>query len=298
LSYVVSLEDFKPPPRFDAVPWNRARIEEAPPVRPFVWTAVETLALNPLDADPTQPQSRNLTTTQAALPSGYYRVVFLDAADHEAPPTDPVANAVSPVPTIDELKRYVDIEGGADDELLQTELDGEIQRCAAYTGRQLTKLPASDTEPAVTLSIAQRGRRFVRVPDAREITAVVVDGVAATDYQLIKAGMPRDGSVYLAIELYAAAHAHEHHHHHHRGEHPQTVEVTGRFGFDPFPDDLRVAILTEAARHVYERSAGFADSVATGEWGGRSYAKQLGPRSRQVYDSYQLSPAFHILGGR
>jgi hypothetical protein len=295
LSYVVSLEDFRPPARFDGNPWTQARVEEAA-IRSGPWVAIDTLALEPVDADPAQPQSRDLTTTQATLASGYYRVVFLDADSHETPPTDPVANAVSPVPTLDELKRYVDVEGGADDELLQTELDGEIQRCAAYTARQLTKLPASDTEPAVTVSLEQRGRRFVRVPDAREVTAVVVDGVAVTDYQLIRAAMPHDGSVYLAVELYAAAHAHGEHHHN-RAEHPQTVEVTGRFGFDPFPDDLRVAILTETARHVYERAAGFADSVATGEWGGRSYAKQLGSRARQVYDSYKLSPAFHLLGG-
>lgn len=78
----------QPPPRYDSVPWNRARIEES--VDNAVFSPVETLALSPIDADPTRPARLHLTTSQATLASGWFRAVMLDAPGNESPPSPSV----------------------------------------------------------------------------------------------------------------------------------------------------------------------------------------------------------------
>lgn len=85
----VNFVDYEPPQRFDGVPWNRARIEEAA-ASTGTWSVIDTKTLSPLDTDPENPQSRNFTTNLAALVDGWYRIVFLDADNNEAPPTAPV----------------------------------------------------------------------------------------------------------------------------------------------------------------------------------------------------------------
>jgi hypothetical protein len=81
MSYVVSLEGFIPGARYDGQHWTNARIDEGP-TSGGPWTALGTYPLSPVDADPTNPQERNFTTT-SANPRGWYRVVWLDAAAAE-----------------------------------------------------------------------------------------------------------------------------------------------------------------------------------------------------------------------
>jgi hypothetical protein len=83
MTFVVTLRGFTPPARFDGLPFTQARIDEGgAQAGPF--TPIDTLALAPLDADPTNPASRNLTTGNATLQQGWYRVAFLDAAGDAA----------------------------------------------------------------------------------------------------------------------------------------------------------------------------------------------------------------------
>lgn len=91
MSFVVTIEDVSPAPRADGIAWNRARFEQAPAAL-GPWTPLETIALDPLDADPREPQSRELTTTLATLDPGFFRIVFLDPADNEQA-SDPVFSA-------------------------------------------------------------------------------------------------------------------------------------------------------------------------------------------------------------
>ena len=54
MSFVVSLADFRPSPRYDATAWTQARIEEGTAsVGP--WVVLETQNLSPVDADPANP---------------------------------------------------------------------------------------------------------------------------------------------------------------------------------------------------------------------------------------------------
>jgi hypothetical protein len=90
--YVVTLQDFRPSPRYDALAWTQARIEEGTAsVGP--WTTLETISLSPVDADPSNPAYRNFTTQLGTAPDLWYRVTFLDATGDLGLPTFPVQNS-------------------------------------------------------------------------------------------------------------------------------------------------------------------------------------------------------------
>lgn len=93
MSQVVSFVDYTPAPRFDAVPWTQAQIEEAA-ASTGPWTVIDTLTFDTPDADPAVPQSRNLTTEQASdTPDLWYRITFLDDNGATGQPTAPVQNS-------------------------------------------------------------------------------------------------------------------------------------------------------------------------------------------------------------
>jgi hypothetical protein len=91
MTVVVTLQDYRPAPRYDSLPWTSARIEEAP-ASTGPWVALETQALSPVDADPRTPAYRNFTTALGTAAEQWYRVVFLDAALATGLPTFPVQN--------------------------------------------------------------------------------------------------------------------------------------------------------------------------------------------------------------
>lgn len=82
MAYVVTFEDLTPSPRFDALAWTTLRISESADVA-GVYTTIDTITLSPVDADPTQPLARNVTTDNATMASGWYKVTFLDVAGDE-----------------------------------------------------------------------------------------------------------------------------------------------------------------------------------------------------------------------
>lgn len=76
-----------PPARADSVPWTSVVILEGATRRgPFL--EIDTATLSPVDTDPTNPVSRTITTGQAALPAGWYALVWNDADGHQQM-TDP-----------------------------------------------------------------------------------------------------------------------------------------------------------------------------------------------------------------
>jgi hypothetical protein len=109
VTVVVSFQDFTPPPRFDAVPWATARIEEASTIS-GTYTAIDTVTLSPADTDPSLPQARSFTTDQGTALDLWYRVVFIDGAANESEPTGPVQNGViTTYTTTDELARVLKV---------------------------------------------------------------------------------------------------------------------------------------------------------------------------------------------
>ena len=110
MSVVVSFEGYRPSPRYDATAWTAARIYEgAAAAGP--WTLLETIALSPVDLDPSNPAARNFTTELGTAAEQWYYLEFIDATGDTLEPTVPVQNVsdASPYATVDELARILKI---------------------------------------------------------------------------------------------------------------------------------------------------------------------------------------------
>lgn len=179
---------------------------------------------------------------------------------------------------INVLKQMVDVELSANAEGLELNLSSAFEIAQAAPPRGCGRLLVPDPplpgegDPApdpVQKRIRARGRRFVRVPDAREITEVLGDGTEIDDYEPIE----RDGHI-VCLEL---------------SDRYDVVEVTGEFGFAAIPDDLLEAIYILAARSYYERQAQFADQVALAEGVGvQAYYRQLPQRVKLIFGAYAV----------
>jgi hypothetical protein len=77
MSYVVDIIGSYPPVSPDA--WTRARLEEST-TRNGTFALIDTFALDPVDADPEQPQARAFHSTKATLPAGWYRLAWQNEA--------------------------------------------------------------------------------------------------------------------------------------------------------------------------------------------------------------------------
>ena len=192
------------------------------------------------------------------------------------------------VVTLTEFKDYLDFEreDARRDRVLEAVLRSTEQFVASEYRLQLEPLPAlvntgtaeapvwADTADPVTVRRRVHANRFVRVPDAREVAAVTIDGTEVTEYELLpRPG--REGGPYPRIEVFL------------RGA---VVEVTGRFGFHPLPSDLRDFILSLAARRYKEGPAvGFADArAASDEYGDRIYFNRLPESLKAPGESYRV----------
>jgi hypothetical protein len=97
VTVVVSFEDYRPAPRYDGEAWTDVRIYEGPAAT-GPWTLLETQALSPVDADPTNPAYRNFTTDLGTADEQWYYLVFLDADASTGLPTFPIQNVADDRP--------------------------------------------------------------------------------------------------------------------------------------------------------------------------------------------------------
>jgi len=160
MAQVITFELYRPPPRYDALAWTQATIYEAP-TADGVGVLIDTLALSPVDADPSDPAYRNLTTELASsTPELWYWIVFKDASGDSAPATEPVQNVSSSYVSLDELFRVLKIRTPTDEQraaaarVLQTaygEIGSEIDLAATVelTGWQLSLAAEVQLERAV-----------------------------------------------------------------------------------------------------------------------------------------------------
>lgn len=88
---VVTLEDYRPAPRYDGLPWTDAQIQEAS-ASTGPWVTLETQAISPVDSDPRNPAYRSFTTALGTADEQWYRIIFLDAAVATGQPTFPIQN--------------------------------------------------------------------------------------------------------------------------------------------------------------------------------------------------------------
>jgi hypothetical protein len=111
MSQVITFVDYTPAPRYDGNPWTEVDIEQATEAD-GTYTAIETIALDPVDADPADPATRSFTTEDASDTMGlWYRLVFRDATGDEFQATQPVQNlaVASAYASISELARILKI---------------------------------------------------------------------------------------------------------------------------------------------------------------------------------------------
>jgi len=79
---VISLTDYKPMPRYDGQAWAVARIEGAPE-QSGPWAQVEAFPLDPIDDDPSQPQTRNFTVAYDDATVEWLRLVWVDQSGNQ-----------------------------------------------------------------------------------------------------------------------------------------------------------------------------------------------------------------------
>jgi hypothetical protein len=92
MTIVVTFDDYTPVPRFDAVPWTDALIEESATVD-GTYTLIDTIALSPVDPDPAVPAARSFTTPNGTAVDYWYRVSFQDATLATSLPSVPLQNS-------------------------------------------------------------------------------------------------------------------------------------------------------------------------------------------------------------
>lgn len=111
MTIVVSLEDYRPAPRYDSIAWTDAEIQEGTAFDDTAWVLLETQSLSPVDADPANPVYRNFTTALGTAADMWYRIIFVDGSLATGLPTVPVQNtaddrpAYAPVSELAELLR-------------------------------------------------------------------------------------------------------------------------------------------------------------------------------------------------
>lgn len=216
--------------------------------------------------------------------------------------------ASAPLATVAELEPILNTRrAGQEADLLELLLDAASESVERHRSRLFHSWPAmpvpTEEQPTpelpapVTWRTAIAGRRMIRVPDARELTAVRVDG-ATISSELDAAGgnaaswwgwsgTPAPLCTNGGYRLYA------------RPGHPahailiptygaRVLELEGYFGFHPTPPDVRLAVLEWAARAYHERNARMADSVADPEGGAWSYFRQIPAGIAATLDRYWI----------
>jgi len=153
MAEVVTFVDYRPPARYDLLPWTQARIEEAS-TETGTYTALETKTLSPVDSDPSSPAARSFTTELGTALGYWYRIVFLDATGDTSQPTTPVQNepgsstvSTSYVP-LSELQRVLQKPAptAAEQTAMQRVLDEAALKIDLYLG-----YTASSPAPASAL---------------------------------------------------------------------------------------------------------------------------------------------------
>jgi len=173
------------------------------------------------------------------------------------------------------LKARLDITKTTSDVLLQSILDGALDFAVGETRRQFGELGGVG-DPAVTIDRYPDDERLVRVPDARQVTTVTLDGAATTAWRLM--GRQPAGTIpypWLRLDDRATGH----------------LQITGKFGFTVLPAALADAIYTHAARHYRERDALYGDTVTLDDGATVHFNKTLPARVRATYCQYRVTRA-------
>lgn len=243
--YTRTFENYRPPRRYDSEPYTVARIEEsALPTSGFA--ALEEIVLAPVDADPADPQVRNLTTDQATLEAAWYRIVWVDADDAEYTGEAVYFSTVTPnagdLTSLGAMRLYLQ-KPAAD-----TEQDEIIEQLITRASAAITRhcdrefVPTPGVERVLLYEPNERGYLSLAPYDLRTATQVQIDTdngspteIEAADYRLYPRGGP-DG-VYTYMRLYVRTGTSS------VWGDEREVTITGDWGFEAVPADVEQACI-------------------------------------------------------
>lgn len=186
---------------------------------------------------------------------------------------------MSGIATVPELRAYIDLEPGrADDLLLQGIIDSMSRFVENWTGRTFTPNPqlvngVDSASPVTKTFVVSPNQSVVRIPDLRSATTIALGGVAlqeAIGYQY-DANIEPAQSIYLAVTPYGLGGVT----YFGTTTLANKLQITGRWGFNPTPPDVKDCVLALAARRYKERNTAWADSLAMPDGSVLSYFRQL-----------------------
>lgn len=192
---------------------------------------------------------------------------------------------------------------GQEAELLALYIDAASAAVEERRQRLFHAWPAMPTDPDVEppepaiWRVALAGRRMVRIPDARELVSVTVDGAAVTS-ELESTGVggtvaawwgfsSAPGCQPSGYRLYARP-GHPAHAILLPGAGGGVLELQGYFGFHPTPPGIRLAVLQWAHRVYNEVLSRGADQVADPEGGAWAYFRQIPAGIASEIDRYWI----------
>jgi hypothetical protein len=113
MGLIVSFDDFTPAARYDSVPWETVQGWEAATAT-GTYTLIDTITLNPVDADPANPAARDFSTSNGTEDDQWYKIRFVDGNGDVSEYTEPIQNVQDdtyavPYATTDELARILKI---------------------------------------------------------------------------------------------------------------------------------------------------------------------------------------------
>lgn len=191
MAVVVSIEDVRPSPRFDGLPWTQVQIWEAATedaAFPGSWTLLETINLSTLpggvDADPRVPAYRSVTTQLGTAAEQWYTLVFLDATADSGLPTVPIQNVADDRPVyaaVSELAQVLKVSATTrHDDLMRVlkaaadEIDHEIGTADINS----TSLPYSNPPSIVRQVNLDRALEHWQDPKFGIVTGMGFEGAA------------------------------------------------------------------------------------------------------------------------
>lgn len=158
-----------------------------------------------------------------------------------------------------------------------------------YARRHFETEPAlvdgEDTaNPVAKTFVVVRGRSVIRIPDLRAAASVVLDGLTlntSTGYVPLDTGWEPATSISL-YEPYGVS----------AGGWPLSsgygeMVITGRWGWNPVPDDVIYAIKALTIRLYKERNASWADAVALPDGSLLQYFRQLPATVQGAINTYR-----------
>jgi hypothetical protein len=186
---------------------------------------------------------------------------------------------------------YLERRRAEQDTFLDKLIAAASKRLIRYTGRHFFPTPAlvtgnppTDTNPPVAKTFTVRSSSFVRVPDLRTVSSVVLGGMTldASDpypaYELWGA----EGEPHTHIRILRAAVS--------PFASSNILTITGRWGFLEVPDDVKDACATWVARAYKKKDANYADTVQQGiEGAAFQYLNQIPAEIKMTMDSYRAS---------